>query len=193
MDEFDVKYVEMSGGDLLTKVTISGPPGSGTSTLVSKIVESTGWSSLNGGEVFRSEANRRKMSLHEFSELCRSNLDVDRSLDALLKEAMIQNDGPDIIESRLSGWWAHKLKIDCHRIWIHTSDEERALRIQKREGGDFSDRLDQSKRRQSADKDRYMTLYDIDLDDMSPYTFVVDADQLSAEEVYSIVIKHLEV
>ncbi len=193
MDEFDVKYVEMSGGDLLTKVTISGPPGSGTSTLVSKIVESTGWSSLNGGEVFRSEANRRKMSLHEFSELCRSNLDVDRSLDALLKEAMIQNDGPDIIESRLSGWWAHKLKIDCQRIWIHTSDEERALRIQKREGGDFSDRLDQSKRRQSADKDRYMTLYDIDLDDMSPYTFVVDADQLSAEEVYSIVIKHLEV
>tara|TARA_B100000902_G_scaffold55233_1_gene61878 strand:+ start:3283 stop:3834 length:552 start_codon:yes stop_codon:yes gene_type:complete len=182
----------MNGGNLLVKVTISGAPGSGTSTLVSKIVESTGWSSLNGGEVFRNEAKRRNMSVHEFSELCKSNLDVDRSLDSLLKEAMIRSNGPDIIESRLSGWWAHELEIDCNRIWIHTSDEERALRIQKREGGDFSDRLNQSKRRQDADKERYMALYNINLDNMSPYTFVVDADQLSAEEVFSIVIKHLE-
>tara|TARA_B100001250_G_C19679690_1_gene735274 strand:+ start:174 stop:755 length:582 start_codon:yes stop_codon:yes gene_type:complete len=192
MAEFVVKFVVMNGGNLLVKVTISGAPGSGTSTLVSKIVESTGWSSLNGGEVFRNEAKRRNMSVHEFSELCKSNLDVDRSLDSLLKEAMIRSNGPDIIESRLSGWWAHELEIDCNRIWIHTSDEERALRIQKREGGDFSDRLNQSKRRQDADKERYMALYNINLDNMSPYTFVVDADQLSAEEVFSIVIKHLE-
>ncbi len=192
MAEFVVKFVVTNGGNLLVKVTISGAPGSGTSTLVSKIVESTGWSSLNGGEVFRNEAKRRNMSVHEFSELCKSNLDVDRSLDSLLKEAMIRTNGPDIIESRLSGWWAHELEIDCNRIWIHTSDEERALRIQKREGGDFSDRLNQSKRRQDADKERYMALYNINLDNMSPYTFVVDADQLSAEEVFSIVIKHLE-
>jgi cytidylate kinase len=192
MAEFVVKFVVMNGGDFLVKVTISGAPGSGTSTLVSKIVESTGWSSLNGGEVFRNEAKRRNMSVHEFSELCKSNLDVDRSLDSLLKEAMIRVNGPDIIESRLSGWWAHELEIGCHRIWIHTSDEERAHRIQKREGGDFSDRLNQSKRRQDADKERYMVLYNINLDNMSPYTFVVDADQLSAEEVFSIVIKHLE-
>ena len=192
MAEFVVKFVVMNGGNLLVKVTISGAPGSGTSTLVSKIVESTGCSSLNGGEVFRNEAKRRNMSVHEFSELCKSNLDVDRSLDSLLKEAMIRSNGPDIIESRLSGWWAHELEIDCNRIWIHTSDEERALRIQKREGGDFSDRLNQSKRRQDADKERYMALYNINLDNMSPYTFVVDADQLSAEEVFSIVIKHLE-
>jgi len=192
MAEFVVKFVVTNGGNLLVKVTISGAPGSGTSTLVSKIVESTGWSSLNGGEVFRNEAKRRNMSVHEFSELCKSNLDVDRSLDSLLKEAMIRSNGPDIIESRLSGWWAHELEIDCNRIWIHTSDEERALRIQKREGGDFSDRLNQSKRRQDADKERYMALYNINLDNMSPYTFVVDADQLSAEEVFSIVIKHLE-
>ena len=35
--------------------------------------------------------------------------------------------------------------------------------------------------------DRYRELYGIDLDDMSPYTLVVDADELDAEEVFGVV------
>jgi cytidylate kinase len=42
-------------------------------------------------------------------------------------------------------------------------------------------------KRQSADKARYATLYEIDLDDMTPYSFVVDANNLSADEVFEIV------
>ena len=68
----------MNGGNAMLKITISGAPGSGTSTLVGKIKQSTGWSSLNGGEVFRSEAERRGLSVVEFSELCKKDLDVDR-------------------------------------------------------------------------------------------------------------------
>ena len=74
---------EMSGGERMVHITISGAPGSGTSTLVSKIRESTGWESLNGGEVFRAEATRRGLPVVEFSELCKTDLDVDRSLDTL--------------------------------------------------------------------------------------------------------------
>jgi len=171
----------------LVYITISGAPGSGTSTLVAKLCASTGWSSLNGGEVFRTEAARRGLSVDEFSELCKNDLDVDRYLDKLLKNAMSTENGPEIMESRLSGWWAYELKLDCHRVWIHTSDEERARRIQNREGGKFETRLEQSTKRQSADKARYATLYGIDLDDMTPYSFVVDANNLSAEEVFEIV------
>ena len=186
-------FALMSGGEQLVNVTISGAPGSGTSTLVSKLGQKTGWSSLNGGDVFRAEASRRNLSVHEFSELCKSNLDVDRSLDGLLKEAMTTQGGPEIMESRLSGWWAFELGINCHRIWIHTSDEERARRIQTREGGDLETRLGESRKRQSADKARYETLYNIDLDDMTPYSLVVDADNLSAEEVFKIVSLEIEV
>ena len=101
----------------MLRVTISGAPGSGTSTLVSKIQQSTGWNSLNGGEVFRTEAKRRNLSVVEFSELCKQDLDVDRSLDKLLKDAMTKSGGPEIIESRLAGWWAHELAINCLRVW----------------------------------------------------------------------------
>lgn len=171
----------------MVRITISGAPGSGTSTLVGKICAAKGWDSLNGGDVFRAEAARRGLSVGEFSELCKTDLDVDRSLDDLLREAMTRDGGPEVLESRLSGWWAHQLGLNCLRVWIHTSDEERARRVQNREGGDFAERLAESSARQSADKERYRMLYDIDLDDMTPYNLVVDANDLSADEVFAIV------
>ena len=100
---------------------------------------------------------------------------------------MTKTDGPEIIESRLAGWWANELAIDCLRVWINTSDEERARRVQNREGGSFDQRLAESTARQSADKERYRALYDIDLDEMTPYNLVVNADNLTAEEVFSLV------
>ncbi len=54
----------------LLKVTISGPPGSGTSTLVAKIADSRGWESMNGGDVFREEARSRGLSVEELSNAC---------------------------------------------------------------------------------------------------------------------------
>ena len=93
----------------MVRITISGHPGSGTSTLVQLLSEQKGWSSLNGGELFRQEAKRRNMSLAEFGQLCQDNLDVDRELDTLLKNEMLREDAdaPSIVESRLSGWWAY--------------------------------------------------------------------------------------
>ena len=55
----------------MTRITVSGHPGSGTSTLVQGLIERFGWTALNGGDVFRNEAARRGMSLQEFGELCK--------------------------------------------------------------------------------------------------------------------------
>jgi cytidylate kinase len=51
-------------------LTVSGHPGSGTSTLVKALMNRFDWNSLNGGDVFREEAKRRGMSLADFGRLC---------------------------------------------------------------------------------------------------------------------------
>ena len=79
------------------------------------------------------------------------------------------------------------MKIDCIRVWVNVSPEECARRIQNREGGSFEEQLILSQQRQIDDKERYRILYDIDLDDMSPYSLIINADDISAEEVFSIV------
>ena len=100
---------------------------------------------------------------------------------------MSDPEGPEVVESRLCGWWAHELGLQCLRVWVSVSDEERARRIQTREGGDYQTCLELSKQRQNDDMERYRVLYGIDLDNMSPYTLVVDADELDADEVFGVV------
>ena len=175
------KRVEMI---TLLKVTISGPPGSGTSTLVAKIADSRGWESMNGGDVFREEARSRGLSVEELSAEAKEDTDVDRNLDELLQKRMSSPESPEIVESRLSGWWAHKNDLECLRVWVSVSDKERARRIQKREGGELSDCLRRSQQRQEDDMARYSSLYGIDLDDMSPYHLVIDADSKDESEVF---------
>ncbi len=185
-------FAGMSGGDFLPKVTVSGKPGSGTSTLVDLLAKDMGWDSVNGGDIFRQEAKRLNLSVEEFSRLCKENFEVDRSLDDMLKNLISSENGPFIVESRLSGWWAYLEGIDCLRVWVEVSDKERANRIMAREGGDFESVHLSALQRNSDDTSRYKMLYDIDLDDMAPYNFIIKADSLSPSEVLEAVKKQLE-
>ena len=51
--------------------------------------------------------------------------------------------------------------------------------------------LRKSKNRQKDDMERYSTLYGIDLDDMSPYSLVIDADEKDELEVFQSVDSEL--
>ncbi|MBL6882670.1 MAG: AAA family ATPase [Candidatus Poseidoniaceae archaeon] len=178
----------------MLQMTISGHPGSGTSTLVSLLRESKGWSSLNGGELFRQEAKRRNMSLSEFGQLCKEDLEVDRQLDALLKEEMMRTDdeAPSIVESRLSGWWAYKLGLSTPRIWLEVDDLERAKRVQAREGGDLNSIVEANKQRSKVDEQRFEELYGLLPQQTEPYTHIINASDLNPQEVLALVLDILE-
>ena len=108
-------------GVTMRKVTISGHPGSGTSTLVDGLVRHFDWQSVNGGEIFRNEAKSRGLSLAEFGTLCSNDETIDRELDEQLKQH-IADEITNIIESRLAGWWAFKMNADCIRIWLKVTE-----------------------------------------------------------------------
>ena len=176
----------------MVNVTVSGHPGSGTSTLVRGLMDRFGWTSLNGGDVFREEAKRRGMSLGDFGELCKNELDVDRSLDELLRQRMQGPDGANIVESRLAGWWAYRLELPCLRIWLDVSDEERARRVSEREGLALADALEANRARAAVDGERFMLLYDLVPEDPEPYTHVLDATTLNATQILDHVVALLE-
>ena len=178
----------------MLKVTISGHPGSGTSSLVFLLCEAKGWSSLNGGELFRQEAKRRNMSLADFGQLCKEDLEVDRELDSLLKEQMMRTDeeAPSVIESRLSGWWAYKLGLSIPRIWLEVDDIVRAKRVQAREGGDLGMIIDANKQRSKVDEERFDELYGLLPQQTEPYTHIINASDLNPQDVLASVLPILE-
>tara|TARA_B100001750_G_C15501020_1_gene597189 strand:+ start:1813 stop:2373 length:561 start_codon:yes stop_codon:yes gene_type:complete len=177
----------MFGGVELVHLTVSGHPGSGTTTLVNEICRRKGWDSLNGGEVFRTSADERGVTLEEFSSLCDKESEVDKSLDQRLISAMLDENGPEVVESRLSGWWAYQHEILCIRLWLSVSIKERANRVVNREGGSHDDVVSRILERMESDQKRYKNLYEISLDDMTPYNMIIETDSLSATEVADMV------
>ena len=174
----------------MKKVTISGHPGSGTSTLVEGLRNYFSWTSINGGQIFRNEANERGMTLAEFGDLCSNDETVDLTLDDKLRNH-IQDRDTNIIESRLAGWWAHKLQFDCIRIWLNVSEEERAIRVTKREGISLDEAINSNEARLMVDNERYQKMYGLIPEDPTPYTHIIDATDITAEQVLNEAIRIL--
>jgi cytidylate kinase len=137
-------------------------------------------------------ANERGLSLEEFAQQCIEDQTIDQELDALLSETMLSDDSPEIVESRLAGWWAYKNGLQCARVWVEVSEHVRAARVVTREGGSIENQLNRIKERMELDGERYDRFYGIDIDSREPYTCIIQSDNLGTEEVLSVVLEHME-
>ncbi|MDD4669066.1 MAG: AAA family ATPase, partial [Candidatus Methanomethylophilus sp.] len=85
------------------RITISGPPGSGKTTVCAKLSEALGLKAVVFGQVFRELAAERGISLAELGALAERDPNIDQSIDAKIVDTARAN--PDIIlESRLSAY-----------------------------------------------------------------------------------------
>jgi len=132
------------------------------------------------------------MSLHEFELLCKDDEAVDRSLDILLQERMMGDASLHVVESRLAGWWAHRQGIDCLRIWLDVTAEERARRVVNREGIPYEEAMEANRVRIELDGERFHRMYGLAPEDPTPYTHVIAASSLSAHQILEQVASLLE-
>jgi cytidylate kinase len=162
-------------------ISVSGPPGSGTTTAATNVATVLGLEMLPGGEVFRAMAAERAMSLGEFGAYAAAQPAVDVELDRRL--AARAHEGGVVIESRLAGWILHNEGLDGVSVWMHTDDDIRAQRVAVREGISVEQALAENAEREKVEHDRYLALYGIDLHDTSIYALVLDSGRLAKEQV----------
>ena len=105
---------------------------------------------------------------------------------------MTDDNGPEVMESRLSGWWAHLLELDCIRLWLDVSEQVRAGRVVDRESISIEQALANNSKRSKVDLERYQEMYGLNPEDSTPYTHVIDASGLNKEEVLSSALEILE-
>ena len=164
------------------RIAVSGPPGSGKTTLAKKLAEHFNYRYVCGGDIFRREAKKMNMSLEEFSKYVEENPEIDLMLDNYLVEEARKI--RVVVDSRLSGWLMKKNGIKGFKIYVDASPEERARRIQKRDGGDFEDILKKMLEREESEVKRYKMLYNADYRDTSIYDLVLHTDDMDEEEVF---------
>ncbi len=169
------------------KITISGPPGSGTTTVARILAEKLGFKLISAGEIFRKLAAEKGMTLEEFSKYAESNPDIDFYIDRLQKD-MAEKEDNVVVEGRLSGWMVK----NAFKVWIYASPEVRYRRIAQREGKDLARVKNETKRREELEKRRYKKFYSIDIDDISIYHLAINSEHFKPEEIVEIILKALE-
>ncbi len=163
-------------------LTISGLPGSGTTTVSRLLSVKYDIEMISAGEVFRSLAKEYDMTLAEFGELAESDDSIDLKIDERQKEIANTRDNI-ILEGRLAGHMAEK----AMKIWIKASVDVRVGRIVARENGSFEDKLSETIEREASESIRYKAIYDIDINDLSVYDIVIDSEKWDQFQITDII------
>jgi cytidylate kinase len=126
-------------------------------------------------------AAERGMNLAAFGAYAAEHPEIDVELDTRL--AARARKGDVVIESRLGGWIAHHDGLASVKTWIDCDPRVRASRVAEREGISPTRALDENATRQAVERERYLAVYGIDLQDLSIYDLVLDSGELSPDEV----------
>jgi len=168
-------------------ITISGPPGSGKSTLSKIISVRLGLELVSMGDVFRKCAQDRCMSLDEFGQIARCNEKIDREIDEMQKKIANENDNI-LLEGRLSGFL-----VDADlKVWLKAPLDIRARRIAMRECKSIAKAMEETSVREGCERERYLNYYGLDINDLSVYDLVIDSSKWSAQEISEIVEKAVD-
>jgi cytidylate kinase len=170
-------------------ITVSGPAGSGKSTFAAALADELGYEHVSGGDIFRSLADERGVSVVEFNRLAEKDDQVDRDLDRRLREIASERDEV-VLESRLSGWMAGD-HADI-KVWLDAPLDVRIERIADREDSDPETARAETVERADSEARRYREYYGIDIDDRSIYDLVLNTARWTPEGELDIVLAAVE-
>ncbi|MCU0632831.1 MAG: AAA family ATPase [Methanolinea sp.] len=166
------------------RITVSGLPGSGTTSLARHLAETHDYTLISAGEVFRQMALEKGLDLAEFGRLAEHNPSIDREIDARQREIAEQQDGI-IAEGRLSGWCVRNADL---KIWLQAPMECRVERIFSRDTlEDLDTALTLTREREASEAHRYREYYSIEITDLSPYHLVLNSEKFGVEDLSTLV------
>lgn len=167
------------------QITVSGLPGSGTTTLSRLLAEYYDLELVSSGEIFRKMAKERGMSLSEFGALAERDPSIDLDIDKNQK-AIIHSRENIILESRLAGHMAQG-RPNVLKVWIKAPILTRVKRIQRREKSiSFDEELKKTVERERSETLRYKNYYGIDITDLSIYDIVIDSEKWNQYQTLDI-------
>lgn len=166
------------------RITVSGLPGSGTTSLAVHLAEILQIDIISAGEVFRRMAAEQGMDIAEFGRLAEEDFSFDRIIDERQKEIALSHDDI-IVEGRLSAWFVPGADL---KVWLYAPIECRVSRISSRDViADFGRATELTREREASETLRYRTYYGIDIADLSPYHLVLNSNLLTVDELGEIV------
>ncbi|MEX2707279.1 MAG: (d)CMP kinase [Candidatus Freyrarchaeum guaymaensis] len=163
-------------------VTISGLHGVGKSSCAKILAQIFNLKYLSSGELFRRLAKEKGMTLEEFSRYVEKNPEIDRMIDEETVRAA--KEGNVVIDARLSAWKAGEL-ADI-KILLTAPLEVRVRRLAERENKTYKEALEETLAREKSEKERFKSIYNIDVGDYSVFDVIINTELWSLESIVKI-------
>lgn len=174
------------------KITITGTPASGKSSIGKLLAEKLGYKHFSMGDFQREIAREKGLTIAELGELEAKDKSYDLLVDE--KQKQIGRDNPDfVMDSRLGALFVP----DAVHIFIDASANIRAERRlgQKRDEEQFDDlveALEAMDARERVNQKRWKEYYDFDFLNLSNYDFILDTTSIDVEESAEEIRRFLE-
>jgi cytidylate kinase len=181
-----------------TVICISGLAGTGKSTLSKKLAEKYHLRYYSGGDVLKELAKLEGYDVSvqgwwespqglKFLNERVNDPKFDKAVDDKLLEYAQQ--GNVLLDSWTMPW----LMQGGFKIWLEASFEKRAARVAIRDGMTTAQAVEVLKEKEARTKAIYKALYGFVLgEDFKPFDFVLDTDNLSADEVFVVLCRVID-
>lgn len=169
-------------------IAVSGCPVSGKSTLAKELARIYGLRYVSIGMLFRKIAQERGVSLLELHKIAEQDHSIDVTIDNMCIEEARK--GNVVLDGHLTGWILKDL-ADV-KIYVKASLNERARRLAEREGKSFEEALSEIKMREELNRRRYLTIYNIDINDLSIFNLIIDNTDLDFTDTLTIAKTYID-
>jgi len=171
------------------RISISGPPGSGKTTICALVAKKLDVDYVLVGQIFRQMAGERKVDLETFGRLAEEDETIDKELDKRMLAIAKANDHI-VLEGRLTGPLLKWNKVPVFAVYVDADEQVRAQRIAQRESLQAEDVLRHMRIRERSERKRYKAYYGIDPSDRSAYDLWIDSSNLTAEKVADTIVEN---
>lgn len=171
-------------------ISISGELGSGKTILSEKLSKTFGLEIISIGKIQRKRASELGMSTLEFNKYIEEHPELDKDLDSIISDYGKTNQF-FVFDSRLawnfvpSSFKVHLLvntDIATKRVF---NDEERISEKYK----DVQTAKMELIERKNSERKRFLTQYNVDIDNFSNYNLVIDTSYVSPKTIFNICLK----
>ena len=167
----------------ISRISITGDPGSGKSTFARAVSELLGYRLITMGNIFRQLAADRGVTITQLNQMAEVQKELDAQLDDYLI-ALNDTDEPLVLDSRVAWHFVKdtfkvRLTVDpdvaVKRIFSDTTDLREKFAT-------LEEGMEEVEKRKQSEIKRYQKLYGINIGDDSNFDLVINTSHTTREE-----------